>query len=143
MTNIRNWKACFKNLKIDNRIREKAFWCPFPLYTSVDGRKKVEPTSKRRMAKSTQQDLARSLHRCKRVNCKINKLMGGLNVDRDDNQASSNLIYLMVKVTTQVQGFRNIIFICRTLLPLLPNIQHLIFPFISRISSCHVMVRDC
>ena len=80
---------------------------------------------------------------CKLVNCKINKFMGGLNVDRDDNQASSNLIYLMVKVTTQVQGFRNIIFICRTLLPLLPNIQHLIFPFISRISSCHVMVRDC
>ena len=40
---------------------------------------------------------------CKLVNCKINKLMGGLNVDRDDNQASANLIYLMVKVRTQVK----------------------------------------
>ena len=29
--------------------------------------------------------------------------MGGLNVDRDDNQASANLIYLMVKVRTQVK----------------------------------------
>ena len=76
---------------------------PISPLKSVDGRKKVEPTSKRRMAKSTQQDLARSLHRCKRVNCKINKLMGGLNVDRDDNQASANLIYLMVKVRTQVK----------------------------------------
>ncbi len=43
------------------------------------------------MAKSLQQDFAISLHQCKRVICKIIKLMGGLNDDRDDNQVSTDL----------------------------------------------------